>query len=69
MSEPTYIHCAGRISNRPLGQIAGVRVTSTAGHVECLRCANRRVPPAGVLVQFIEPPQFINGKCPERIEK
>lgn len=34
--------CPGRITHRPLGSIADVRVTSNAGHSECVRCRMER---------------------------
>lgn len=33
--------CPGRITHRPLGSIASVRVTSNLGHSECVRCRRR----------------------------
>ena len=59
--------CEGRISNRPLGQIGGVRVTSNMGHVECLRCLRREASPADTATPHIAPPTFFAGKCPMRI--
>ncbi len=58
--------CPGRITNRQLGQIAGVRVTSSMGHSECVRC-RRREPGAPDYQWHMSPPAFVDGKCPERI--
>ena len=59
--------CPGRIAHRPLGSIAGVRVTSNAGHSECVRC-RRREPGSTDHQTHMEPPVFVGGKCPQRIE-
>lgn len=59
--------CDGRITHRPLGSIAGVRVTSGAGHSECVRC-RRREPGNQDHQTHMEPPVFVVGKCPMRIE-
>ncbi len=61
--------CQGRISHRPIGQVGGIKVTSNAGHVECLRCARREAPPADAVVQHIDVPQFVGGKCPQRLTR
>lgn len=58
--------CPGRITHRPLGSIAGVRVTSNAGHSECVRC-RRREPGKPDHQTHMEPPGFVGGKCPMRI--
>ena len=52
---------------RPLGSIAGVRVTSNAGHSECVRC-RRREPGHPERQTQMQPPAFVGGKCPQRIE-
>lgn len=59
--------CGGRITRRPLGQIASIRVTSSMGHSECVRC-RRREPGAPDHQTHMTPPQFVAGKCPMRIE-
>ena len=59
--------CDGRISNRHLGQIASVRVTSNAGHSECVLCRRREPGAPDRPTPDILPPQFVGGKCPERI--
>ena len=59
--------CPGRITNRPLGSIAGVRVTSNAGHSECVRC-RRRESGHPERQTYMQPPAFVGGKCPQRIE-
>ncbi len=59
--------CEGRITNRPLGQIASIRVTSSMGHSECVRC-RRREPGHPERQTQIAPPVFVAGKCPMRIE-
>ena len=59
--------CEGRITNRPLGSIATVRVTSNAGHSECVRC-RRREPGHPDHQPRMPVPAFVRGKCPERIE-
>lgn len=60
--------CDGRITSRPLGQIASVRVTSNAGHSECVRCRRREPGASDRPTQHISPPQFVGGKCPMRID-
>ena len=66
--------CPGRITHRPLGSIASVRVTSNAGHSECVRCRSecvrcrRREPGHPDHQTHMEPPVFVDGKCPMRIE-
>lgn len=68
MTTPNDItRCTGRISGRLLGQIGGVKVTSNAGHVDCLRCARRDPAPLDAVVSQMEPPQFVGGKCPMRV--
>jgi hypothetical protein len=60
--------CTGRIGVRLLSQAGGgVRVISNVGLVECLRCARREPAPADAKVLTIDPPQFINGECPQRL--
>ena len=59
--------CTGRIGVRLLGQAGGVRAISNVGHVECLRCARREPAPNDARVLTIDPPQFINGQCPQRL--
>jgi len=66
MTPNDITRCTGRIGGRLLGQAGGVRITSNAGHVECLRCARREPVPPDARVLTIDPPQFINGQCPER---
>lgn len=59
--------CEGRVTDQPMGQIASVRVTSSVGHSECVRC-RRREPGAPDRPQpYTMPPQFVDGKCPSRI--
>ena len=68
MSLPYDIaRCEGKIASRSLGQIASVRVTSNAGHSECVRC-RRREPGNPDHQAYMSPPAFVGGKCPERIE-
>jgi len=59
--------CTGRISNTPIGQAGGVRITSGFGHVDCLRCARLETAPPDAIVSTMEPPPFINGQCPQRL--
>ena len=60
--------CPGRITHCTLGSIASVRVTSNAGHSECVRCARRAPGAPDQPTPHMEPPQFVGGKCPMRIE-
>jgi hypothetical protein len=57
------------MSARLLAQVGGIKVTSNAGHVECLRCARREAPPDDAVVQHIDVPQFVGGKCPMRLTR
>ena len=59
--------CPGRITHCPLGSIASIRVTSGAGHSECIKC-RRREPGHPDHQTHIAPPAFVDGKCPMRIE-
>lgn len=59
--------CPGRITHRPLGSIAGVRVTSNAGHSECVRCRRREPGAPDRPTTHMTPPVFVAGKCPMRI--
>ena len=68
---PYYIaRCPGRITHRPLGSIASVRVTSNTGHSECVLCRRREPghPYHPDHQTHMEPPAFVDGKCPMRIE-
>lgn len=58
--------CPGRIVTT-LGGVGGMRVTSTIGHSECVRC-RRREPGKPDHQTHMEPPGFVGGKCPMRIE-
>jgi len=58
--------CEGRIVTT-LGGIGGFRVTSNAGHSECVRC-RRREPGHPDHQTHMDPPAFVDGKCPMRIE-
>ena len=59
--------CPGRITHRPMGSIANIRVTGNAGHSECVRC-RRREPGHQERQTQMQPPAFVGGKCPQRIE-
>ncbi len=59
--------CEGRVTSRPMGQIASVRVTSTMGHAECLRCRRREPGAPDRPAPHMSPPVFVGGRCPERI--
>lgn len=59
--------CPGRITHRPLGSVAGVRVTSNAGHSECVRCRRREPSAPDQPSPHMEPPKFAGGLCPMRI--
>jgi len=67
MTPNDITRCAGRVSGTLLGKVGNVRVTSGFGHVECLRCARRDPPSQDAQAFTMEPPQFINGKCPQRL--
>lgn len=54
--------CDGRITTSPSGF-----GTVSVGQAECLRCL-RRTSERGEHVWLMEPPQFVDGKCPSRIE-
>lgn len=54
--------CDGRITTSPSGF-----GTVSVGQAECLRCL-RRTAERGEYVWLMEPPQFVDGKCPSRIE-
>ena len=45
MTLPYDMSMPGRITNRPLGSIASVRITSNAGHSECVLPQTRARPP------------------------
>jgi hypothetical protein len=36
--------------------------------LQCAECARRVSPPRGEYQVYIQPTEFINGECPERIE-
>jgi len=67
--------CPGRIASVRITSIASVRITSiasvritsNAGHSECVRC-RRREPGHPDHQTHMEPPVFVDGKCPMRIE-
>jgi hypothetical protein len=55
--------CAGRYAeakSRPL--------TTAVGHVDCVRCLRRTEPWHPTYQVHMEPPAFVDGQCPERIE-
>ena len=53
--------CDGRITTNPTGF-----GTISVGQVECVSCL-RRTAERGEYVWMMEPPQFVDGKCPMRI--
>lgn len=59
--------CPGRIVTT-LGGISGFRVTNTIGHAECLHCRRREPDASDQPAPHMEPPAFVDGKCPMRIE-
>lgn len=58
--------CNGRIVQQkiPSPQTA---ITISHGQAQCLRCL-RRTSERGEHVLMMESPQFVDGKCPSRIE-
>lgn len=64
--------CGGRIDNVSTGRAGCVDITISAGHVECVRCQRRKAsdpdPSApNRPIPYITPPQFVAGRCHERI--
>lgn len=61
--------CGGRMHTAGLGQRGCVAVSITHGHAECVRCRRREPAPEGhQWVAYMSPPEFVDGKCPRRIE-
>ncbi len=61
--------CDGRITNRAsaAGPIAAALFPDNVRHSECVRC-RRREPGHPDHQTHMEPPVFVGGKCPMRIE-
>ena len=59
--------CPGVMVNRTVGAIAAALFPDNRRHSECVRC-RRREPGHPDHQTHMEPPAFVAGKCPERIE-
>ena len=61
-----YARCAGWIVQQ---KIPGPQTSITISHgqAQCVQCL-RRTAERGEHVLMMEPPQFVDGKCPARIE-
>ncbi len=59
--------CAGRMNAQELGTAGIVRITTSIGQAECVRC-RRREPGHPERQTHMSPPQFVDGRCPERIK-
>ena len=58
--------CNGRIVQQKIpGQQTAITISH--GQAQCLQCL-RRTAERGEYVLMMEPPQFVDGKCPARIE-
>ena len=58
--------CGGRIVQQKIpGQQTAITISH--GQAQCLQCL-RRTAERGEHVLMMEPPQFVDGKCPARIE-
>jgi hypothetical protein len=59
--------CAGRfVAGAPATAGSGA-VSISFGHVECMQCRRRTDPGHPERQVHMEKPEFIGGKCPERI--
>lgn len=59
--------CPGVMVNRTVGAIAAALFPDNRRHSECIKC-RRREPGHPDHQTHMEPPVFVGGKCPMRIE-
>ena len=59
--------CPGRIRNRTTGPIASALFPDNVRSRECVKC-RRREPGHPDHQTHMEPPVFVGGKCPMRLE-
>ena len=60
-----YARCTGRIVTQKIpGQTTAITISH--GQAQCVQCL-RRTAGRGEHVLMMEPPQFVDGRCPMRI--